>query len=316
MKFKSILPLILLCMAFMQPSSARAFDLKDLLGGNSALTNFVEGLFSRTDLSPADLAGQWTIDGSAVSFQSDNFLKKAGGLAAASAIEAKIDPYLKQYGLTGAVMTVDTLGSVKLKFKYGTVNGKFEKAPEGSDYNFIFHVTALGRNINSIPTYVQKTSDKMEVMFDAEKLKTLLGYIGKFTNSKLATTALQMLDSYQGLCVGFATTLTGKAPATSGNSSGSGVGSILNGIFNPSATPSGTTGTNTRPGNGNTNSTGKNSGNSSTTNDAGSKTNGTSVSGNGNGGGLDSLINILTGGSKSKDKNKNKNKNKNKSKKK
>ena len=76
--------------SFAEPSSSP--DLKDILGaGGGALGNIVEGVFTKSDLTVADLEGEWTSTGSAVTFQSDNFLKKAGGTAAAGAVESKLD---------------------------------------------------------------------------------------------------------------------------------------------------------------------------------------------------------------------------------
>ena len=80
-------------------------DIKDILGGaGGALGNIVEGVFTKTDLTVEDIAGEWTSTGSAVSFQSDNLLKKAGGSAAAGAVENKLDDYYKKFGLAGAVL--------------------------------------------------------------------------------------------------------------------------------------------------------------------------------------------------------------------
>ena len=46
-------------------------------------------------------------------------------------------------------------------------------------------------------------------MFDAKKLKDILSVAANFTGNSLAKTASGILDSYDGLCVGFAYTGTG-----------------------------------------------------------------------------------------------------------
>lgn len=61
--------------------ASAAPDLKEILSaGSSAIGGLVEGVFTTSDLKVSDIAGQWTSEGSAVSFKSENFLKKAGAL--------------------------------------------------------------------------------------------------------------------------------------------------------------------------------------------------------------------------------------------
>lgn len=178
--------------------------------GNSGLTGLIggilEGVFSTSNIEVADMAGEWTVDGSAVTFKSENFLQKAGGIAASSAIRQKLDPYYKKYGLTGAVLTIQADGSCTLVLKRMTLKGNFQK---GQDGMFLFNITLMGRTLSSIPTYVQKTSTSMDIMFDANKLKDILGLVARISGSKLASTASTLLNQYEGICVGFAMQKTG-----------------------------------------------------------------------------------------------------------
>lgn len=170
------------------------------LGG--ALGNLLEGVFSSSNLTVADLAGTWTSSGPAVSFQGDNFLKKAGGVAAAATIESKLQPYFNQYGLKGAVLTVDNSGNFKLKVKKMTLQGTITETGEKGIFNFNFK--ALGAiRMGSVKTYIQKTSGSMDVMFDATKMMTLMTAVAKVTNIKTLTALSSILNSYDGLCVGF-----------------------------------------------------------------------------------------------------------------
>lgn len=202
---------------FLAPSKASAFDWSSLFGSStttSTITNLIEGVFSKSDLEVSDLAGQWTIDGSAVSFQSDNLLQKAGGLAAASAIEAKIDPYMEQYGLVGAVMVIQTDGSYEIQMSKGSIKGTIVKS-SSSTSNFTFNITVLGKSISSVPAYVQKSSSSLDLMFDSNKLKSILSTVGTLVNSSLASSALSILNSYEGLYVGFGMHKTGTVSTTS-----------------------------------------------------------------------------------------------------
>jgi hypothetical protein len=214
---RRFLMMAVLAALFLAPSKASAFDWSSLFGSStttSTITNLIEGVFSKSDLEVSDLAGQWTIDGSAVSFQSDNLLQKAGGLAAASAIEAKIDPYMEQYGLVGAVMVIQTDGSYEIQMSKGSIKGTIVKS-SSSTSNFTFNITVLGKSISSVPAYVQKSSSSLDLMFDSNKLKSILSTVGKLVNSSLASSALSILNSYEGLYVGFGMHKTGTVSTTS-----------------------------------------------------------------------------------------------------
>ena len=100
-------------------NTTNAQSLSDLFSGDlgGTLGNIIEGVFTSSNIDIADLEGEWTITGPAVSFKSDDFLKNAGGLAAASMIETKIEPYYTKYGLTGAKLVIDTEGNYSLQIK-------------------------------------------------------------------------------------------------------------------------------------------------------------------------------------------------------
>lgn len=197
---------------------AYAFDLKSIFGNaGDTVSGIVDGLLTTSDITVAQMAGTWTATGSAVCFQSENLLQKAGGSAAASTIESKLNPYFKQYGLTGAVLTIDQSGKFSLKVKGVTLSGTITKRSDG---NFDFKFQALGSiSLGSIKTYVEKSTSGLNVMFDASKLKSLITAITSLTGNSLAQTAGSLLDSYQGLCVGFKFTGSGTSSG-SNNSNG------------------------------------------------------------------------------------------------
>lgn len=204
---------------FLLPSvSANAFTLSDLFGSQSTVSNIIEGIFTKSNLEVKDLQGSWTVNGSAVAFQGDNFLEKAGGLAAAAAIEAKVDPYFKQYGLTGAVMNINEDGSATLKFSHGSLTGTFEKV-DNKDYNFIFKVKVVGITVGDLPAYIEKSYSSLNVMFDAKKLKSLISIVAKVSGNKLATTLGQLLDKYEGMCIGFKMTNSSSSSTAKSSSS-------------------------------------------------------------------------------------------------
>lgn len=187
----------------MTPSAASALDIKDILGGaGGAVENIVEGIFTSSNIEVKDLKGEWTASGSAVAFQDENFLKKAGGVAAAGAIENKLDPYYKKYGLTGSTITIKEDGTFAMKVGKITLNGTIEKGP--SKGLFYFRFQAFGKvSLGKMKTYVEKGPSSLNIMFDASTLKKIIGVVTSFTGNKMVSTVGNIIDSYEGLCVGF-----------------------------------------------------------------------------------------------------------------
>ncbi len=192
------------------PLDSSAFNIKDLLKNNGdVVSGIIDGVLTRSNISISDMAGSWTVEGSAVSFKSENALAKAGGIAAASAVESKINPYFKQYGLTGGTMTISEDGNFSMGVKGINLSGTIEK--KGEDGTFEFNFKALGMKITSLTAYVEKSPSALKIMFDATKLKTLLQAVAKFSGSQLTQSAVSLLDQYDGLCVGFSMNGTGNS---------------------------------------------------------------------------------------------------------
>lgn len=227
---KQILLCATIAVAMLAPAGAAAQS------SGFSLGKMLEGVFSQSDLEVKDLAGVWTIDGSAVNFQSDNLLQKAGGAAVASAVENKIDPYFNQLGLKGAVMTVKTDGTFELKMSRATIDGTFTKNTDGT---FATRLSKGKLPLGTLTTYIQKTSRTMDVTFDASKLQSVLSAINSVINNSTLSLANSILSSYDGICVGISMKKTGNAadPAEtperetaqpdSSKTTDSGVGSLI-----------------------------------------------------------------------------------------
>lgn len=202
--------------------SASAFDIKDLLNQagqaleNGSVTDIIEGVLSTSDLEVKDLAGVWTSTGSAVAFQSEDLLSQAGGVAMASTLESKINPYFTKYGIVGSVITIQTDGSFSMTLKKTTLKGKIVK---GENNKFILSFEAFGKNnLGNVNLYIQKTSTSMDLMFDASKLKTILSSIASLSKKGLGNSLNTFLNSYNGICIGFKMSKTGKVEGESESS--------------------------------------------------------------------------------------------------
>ena len=177
-------------------------DLKDILSGaGGALGNIVEGIFTKSDLTVQDIEGTWTATGSAVSFKSDDMLKKAGGIAVAGAVESQLNEYYSKYGLNNLVFTVNSDSTFSMSIKKITLKGTIEVKSKGV---FSLHFTAFGTmGLGTMDAYVEKTGNNLNLMFDADKIKNIITLAATLSGSKLASTADSLLKQYDGICLGF-----------------------------------------------------------------------------------------------------------------
>lgn len=220
----------MLAVVSLAPASAYAFDLKDILGGGSdkngtsIVGNLLEGVFMKSKLTTSDLFGVWSTDQPAVAFRSDDMLKKAGGIAAASAIETKLVPYFDQLGLRNATLTINADSTFSLKSKKLNLSGSIRQDKDGM---FLFKIKVLGIGLSEVPAYVQKTSKSMDVMFDTAQLKKLLNVIAKIVNMKSVSAIMGLLDSYDGIYAGFGMNKTADVEKPKTEEKGSDASSLL-----------------------------------------------------------------------------------------
>lgn len=208
---KRIISLLIIAIAL----NANAFDLKSLLSGASksdttstsstssklgALGSMLGGLIASDNLSTSDLVGTWKYDSPAVSFKSDNFLQKAGGAAAAVAVENKLEPYYSKIGFTALVLTVEVDSTFTMKFKRATLSGSITK--EGD--NFIFNVK-IGNKISlgKMTAYITKTGTSIDMTFDVTKLVAIMQKVASISGNTTISTISELLNSYDGICAGY-----------------------------------------------------------------------------------------------------------------
>lgn len=220
---KYIVATALVAAAFVPARVSAQFSLGDLLGRvaeslssntsgtGDALAGVIDGVFTKSDIKTEDVAGDWTVTGSAVDFRSEEFLKKAGGKAAAATIEQKIDPYYKKYGFENSTISITkdgeltmTVGKFTLK---GTITPNDDKRYAG---NFIVRFKALGvMSLGEYDTYVSLVANpltgtrQLRMMFDARKLVAMIKCVAALSKKGLARSAVELLDQYEGVCVGF-----------------------------------------------------------------------------------------------------------------
>lgn len=195
--------------------SASAWDLKEALGnlksGDSsssvtdAISGALGGILSTGKITVEQLEGTWSYSAPAVTFKSDNLLKKAGGNAASGVIENKLAPVYKTTGLDQLTMTIDKQGAFSMKVRGITLKGTIQAVEdESSQANFKFTFSGLGKSIGGINAYIEKNiTGSMTLTFDVSKLITIMEKISSVTNNSTISTLSKTLSSYDGLCAGF-----------------------------------------------------------------------------------------------------------------
>lgn len=197
-------------------ASASELDIKDVLngvknGGNGSsttekLAGLAGALLSSDKISIESLHGSWAYKAPAVTFKSDNLLKKAGGAAVSETIEGKLASYYSKLGFTRMTLVVNEDNTFEMKIKKITLKGTItEVTDKNSQANFVFSFKAAGKvSLGKLDTYVRKSAlGTLSIMFDVSKLISLVEKVSTLTNLSSAKTLSSALSSYDGMCAGF-----------------------------------------------------------------------------------------------------------------
>lgn len=192
--------------------SAGAWNLQDLLGqAGAALSNnnssdvlsTIDALFSNGNFEVNQLQGTWEVTGCAVAMKSENVLSQIGGKAATAAIQNKLNPYFKKYGLTGSKLTFDDKGNFVLKLKRMSINGSVEKVKAG-EFKTTFK-TFGNTTLAPMDTYFERgvTGQTLSIMFDSSRAMQFLQGFASYVKIGYASTISSMLSQYEDMYVGF-----------------------------------------------------------------------------------------------------------------
>lgn len=185
-----------LCIALMMTvaaGSAGAQDLKSLLGG------VVKNVVGDKTTTASSIIGTWTYAGPECQFESDNLLAKAGGEVAAKEVEEKIQKIYKKVGMDGCQYTFGEDGTYSCAVKGKTLSGTYTF---DNDAKTVTMKSKLG--IKTV-AYVTVTGDDMSLVFNADKLMSVLKTVTNAVSSinSTASTINSIASSYDGLRLGF-----------------------------------------------------------------------------------------------------------------
>lgn len=179
----------------------KAFDLSKLNGmlNDGTVENVINGVIGSSNIEVKDLVGTWRYKAPSISFESNDLLKKAGGVAASTTIENKIAPYYTKAGLNASVITFTSDGRFSLTFKKGKINGVVTKA----NGHFIFSFSPIGKSsIGKMNANITKGTT-LEITFDASKMVALISKISAVSGNSTVETGVKLLESYNGIWAGF-----------------------------------------------------------------------------------------------------------------
>ena len=191
---KYVLSLAILSAFIFGTSNVQAQSLKDLFNKD----NIEKVVNAVTGNKSIDMTGTWTYTGSSIEFKSDNFLKKAGGAAAASLAENKLDEQLAKIGIKDGQLSftfnadstfTSTIGKRSMQGTYS-----YDAATNQVQLKYL--------RLLNMNAKVNCTSNSMELLFNSDKLLKLITFLSSKSSNTTLKTISSLADSYDGMMLG------------------------------------------------------------------------------------------------------------------
>ena len=184
---KSFLSIAFLAVFMLTATNSQAQSWSDLLNKDN-ISKVVNAITGTTE--SIDMTGTWSYKGSAVEFESDNLLMKAGGAAAATMAENKLNEQLSKIGIKDGQMSftfnadstfTSTVGKKTLKGTYS--------------YN------ASTKQVDL--KYLKLLNLHAKVNCNSDTLLNLMAFIGSKSCSTALKTVISLAENYDGMMLGF-----------------------------------------------------------------------------------------------------------------
>ncbi len=165
--------------------------------GTSVLGTLMSSLLGNTT-TQMSVVGSWYYTNPKIAFESENILAQLGSAVATNQIEQKLNTQLTKLGFTPGktTMTFTDNGVCTLTLGTRTLNGTYV-------YNTASNqMTIQGTfGLASITPTVSVVGTEMYILFDADKLLSVMNAVSKVSK---ASTLTNLLTSYNGVKVGWA----------------------------------------------------------------------------------------------------------------
>ena len=193
---KSFLSIAFLAVFMLTATNSQAQSWSDLLNKDN-ISKVVNAITGTTE--SIDMTGTWSYKGSAVEFESDNLLMKAGGAAAATMAENKLNEQLSKIGIKDGQMSftfnadstfTSTVGKKTLKGTYS-----YNASTQQVDLKYL--------KLLNLHAKVNCSSSSLELLFNSDKLLKLMAFIGSKSSSTALKTVSSLAENYDGMMLGF-----------------------------------------------------------------------------------------------------------------
>lgn len=192
---KSIFWQLFIALLLIANSGYAQFPLKDLFNKS----NIEKAINTVTGNQNVDMTGTWSYTGSAIEFESDNLLEKAGGTVAATAAENKLNEQLAKVGIRNGQMVftfnADSTFSTKVGGRTMQGNYSYDSSTQKVDLKFA--------KLIGVHAKVVCTSSNMDLLFDSDKLLQVVTFLSKKSNNATLKTIGSLAESYDGMMLGF-----------------------------------------------------------------------------------------------------------------
>lgn len=193
---KYVLSLAVVSALLLVTTDVQAQSWKDLFNKD----NIEKVVNAVTGNQTIDMTGTWTYSGSAIEFESDNLLQKAGGAAAAAVAEKKLDEQLAKVGIKDGQVSFTFNADSTFTSTVGkrTMTGTYSyDATDKVVHLIYFKLLNMNAKVNC-------TSTNMDLLFNSDKLLKLIAFISSKSSSTTLKTISSLADSYDGMMLGFA----------------------------------------------------------------------------------------------------------------
>ncbi len=168
------------------------------IDGTSILGNVLGSVLGLNKISQENLVGTWKYSGPGCAFTSDNLLAQAGGEVASQKIKSTLLNYYNSAGISSS-NTYFTFGkdnTFTAKVAGKTVSGNYAYDPNTGQMT----IKTLLFTINA---YITASSSGISLLFESQKLLTILQTIGGMSGNATLATIGELSKNYDGVRLGF-----------------------------------------------------------------------------------------------------------------
>jgi hypothetical protein len=168
------------------------------IDGTSILGNVLGSVLGLNKISQESLVGTWKYSGPGCAFTSDNLLAQAGGEVASQKIKSTLLNYYNSAGISSS-NTYFTFGkdnTFTAKVAGKTVSGNYAYDPNTGQMT----IKTLLFTINA---YITASSSGISLLFESQKLLTILQTIGGMSGNATLATIGELSKNYDGVRLGF-----------------------------------------------------------------------------------------------------------------